>query len=301
MNLIAMTIAAFALQLIVGCNRSPSYGASPKGGEPDPLAYTIHKTDGAAVALFDAWENSSSTNDQGTTIRSNPRGRKGEFMLTLYVAPMNDRDQATFLDTAPADFAGHVPGLMPRGGVQTVALGGTDARLMEYDVTGPAVAATMPGAPASGGNRVARAAFVQQGDVAVVAFAAGTEPAMRELGRAVEIAAESVRFTESPIEQAIVGRWYNAGSTSSGRGTGLISLTWERTITFYPDGTFSETDTTIGSASVGGVSGEHAKAGRVVRRGGNMTFHYTDGSVRNSDYVLQGDALQLYGKRWTRQ
>jgi len=300
MNLIAMTIAAFALQLIVGCNRSPSYGASPKGGEPDPLAYTIHKTDGAAVALFDAWENSSSTNDQGTTIRSNPRGRKGEFMLTLYVAPMNDRDQATFLDTAPADFAGHIPGLMPRGGVQTVALGGTDARLMEYDVTGPAIAATMPGATGTD-NRVARAAFVQKNDVCVVAFAVGTEAAMRELGRAVEIAAGNVSFTESPIPDAIVGRWYNAGSTSSGRGTSLISLTWERTTTFYQDGTFSETDTTIGSASVGGVSGERAKAGRVVRRGGNLTFHYADGSVRNSDFALQADTLQMYGKRWTRQ
>ena len=301
MNALALTIAAFAVHLMVGCNRSPSDDATSAGGETDPLAYTIHKTDGVAVATFDNWESTATSNDQGTTIRSYPRGRKDDFTLVLYIAPMNDRDQATFLDTAPADFARHIPGLEPRGDVKVATIGGSDARLMEYDVTGPALAATMPGAPASSGNRVARAAFVQQGDVAVVAFAAGTEPAMRELGRAVEIAAENVRFTESPIEQAIVGRWYNAGSTSSGRGTGLISLTWERTITFYPDGTFAETDTTIGSASPGSVSGEHAKTGRVVRRGGNMTFHYTDGSVRNGDYVLQGDTLQLYGKRWTRQ
>src|SRR3712207_7233545 len=43
-------------------------------------------------------------------------------------------------------------------------------------------------------------------------------------------------------------------STSSGRGAGMMSLTWETTTTFYRDGTFRERRTTIGSADVGTVS-----------------------------------------------
>lgn len=155
MNLIALTMAAFAAHLMVGCDRSTPDTGSPSTGEPAPLAYTVHKADGVTLATFDGWETTARSDDKGTTIRSHPRGRKDEFTLVLYIAPMNDRDQATYLDETPA--------------------------------------------------------------------------------------------------------------------------------------------------SMGGLDSTRIKTGRVIRRGANLTFHYDDGSVRTSDYALQGDALQLHGKRWERR
>lgn len=304
MNTLEITIAAFALLLTVGCDHAPAAqsadGASEAGG--GALAYHVHQADGVTLATFDDWESAASSNEQGTTLRTHPRGRRDEFSMTVYMAPMADRDRATFLETGPADFARAIPGVTPRGEPRPATFGGDrggdDARLVEYDVTEEAAAAMTPGAS---GARVARAAFLRKNDVGVVVFAVGTEAGVRELGRAVEIVGGSVAFTESPLDPALVGRWYNAGSMSSGMGSHLVSVTWEKTTTFRPDGTFSETDTTIGSADPGSVSGEHGKHGRVIRRGQNLTFHYDDGSVRTSDYALQGDTLKMHGKQWTRQ
>jgi hypothetical protein len=212
---------------------------------------------------------------------------------------MTQRDQATYLDASPEQFANALPGTTLRGPVRPATFGGYDARLAEYDVTGRALAAMLPHAPSP--SCPARAAYLQKDDVGVMVFAVGTEQVMRDLGGVVDLVANSLRVTESPIEDALVGTWYTAGSTSAGRGPGMMSVTWERTTTLNPDGTFIETDLTIGSTGAGGLSGNHAKSGRVIRRADTLTFHYADGSVRRSDYAVNDNVLQLHAKRWTRQ
>jgi hypothetical protein len=307
MYTIQITFAVFAVLMMVGCNPSPDSGQSSTAEadessstgttSKDPLAHRVHKVEGFTLATFDDWENSATPDEQGLAIRSHPRGRQDEFSLVVFIAPIGERDQATYLDSSPAEFARLIPGLLPRGPAQAATYGGDPARVVEYDVSAQAAAATST----TPGPRTARAAFLKKGDMAVVVFATGTEQGMREMGRSIDIVAQTVSFTESPMDPALVGTWRNAGSMSSGRGPGMMSLTWETTTTIRADGTFRELDTTIGSADIGTVSGDRGKRGRIVRRGENLTFHYEDGTVRSSDYAVNGQTLTLHGKRWTRQ
>jgi hypothetical protein len=288
MNTLAIPFAVFAVLMLIGCDRpaGESTGGGPSG---DPLAYTVQKGDGVTLASFDGWEATATADQQAMRIVSHPRGRQDDFALVTLLSPIGEAEQANFLDASPAEILRAIPGLTPRGEPRPATFGGDAARLIEYDVAPDAAA----------GPRSARGAFVRKGDMGVIVLAVGSDAAMRELGRAVEIVAGSVSFTESPLDPALVGTWYNAGSMSSGSGAGLFSVTWEKTTAINPDGTFREWDTTLGSGNTGSLSSDGARYGRIVRRGETLTFHYADGSVRGSDYSLQGNVLRLFGQRWT--
>ena len=188
MNLLALTLTAFAVQTLIGCGRSNSTAAAEKS-PADPLARHDQTLGGVTLAMFDDWETTTTSDAKGTTLRSHPRGRGDEFSLVVYVMPMTERDQATYLDATPEQFAAALPGTTLRGSVRPATFGGYDARLAEYEVTGRALAAMLPHAPVP--SCPARAAYLRKDDVGVMVFAVGIE----EPSRVVDVIAGAMEKT----------------------------------------------------------------------------------------------------------
>src|SRR5207249_9594900 len=104
-----------------------------------------------------------------------------------------------------------------------------EARLQEYTAT------------LQGREYTAQSVIIRKKDVAVSLLAFGTAEGMKECGRAVGITAQSITLKESPPDPAIVGTWALEKYYSSGAGTSSqVSYSSSRSITIYPNGTFTE-------------------------------------------------------------
>ncbi|MBC8010865.1 MAG: hypothetical protein H7067_12305 [Burkholderiales bacterium] len=277
-------------------NSSPSSDATatpPAADTPpatDPLAYKIHALPAGSIALFEGWQIAPIPSPDAEAFRTFPAGKENDFQMIVALATPGTTGMANLYQDGPAFVRGLVPVARRVGEPRDVTFGGDPARLEDY------------AADVQGKKLEVRLIMVKKKDVAVVVLGIGVTEAFAVYGRAVEIMAQGVTFTEAPTDPALTGTWSRNHSYVSGS----FSFASQRSLTFYSNGGFSEAtfaggggETDFGNTS--GVS-QGADRGRVVRRGSTLTFHYDNGEARTSDYrIVDGRALKLGGETYFKQ
>jgi hypothetical protein len=273
--------------------------ATPDGpkAEKDPLAYRIHQLPAGTVATFDGWKiNPLPADANWAMMETHPEGKENDFQLIVAAGTPEAQVQANLFEEGARYLRQLIPAMRPSGEARSTSFGGDEARVQDYVLE------------AQGKKINVQSVIIKKKDVAVALLAFGTEAGWKEYGRSVMITAQSITIKESPPDPALVGTWVLDNSYSSGTGTSnAFSYSSSRSVTIYPNGTFTESS--FSSAGLNNTAGstsaylEGGDRGRVVKRGNVLTFQYDNGKVWSPKYSLDGGgkALVLNGKAWFRQ
>lgn len=269
---------------------TPAAPAQPPPPAPkDGLAYRIHNVPGGSIAKFDNWTITPVSSDGALVYDTAPQGREKDFAMRVALAIPTASELAQLFTAGPQLVQQILPGFRRVGSPERLTIAGDEAMQERYE-----------GSP-QGTQLMARALYIRKSDVAVAVLGIGSEKGHKEFGRAVDILAQSITLKESALEAGVLGTWTMSSFRSSGSGSTYFSYSSATSLTIYANGTFTE----YHSSSAGGPSTadaylENGKRGRVVCRGTTLTFHYDNGEVWNAEYRLEGGALLLNGKLWTR-
>ncbi len=262
----------------------------------DPLAYQIFKFNGGSIAKFDNWNYVPVNTGDGNMIAYDgaPQGREKDFLLRVVMGTPNQQQMQQLFTMGPQYvqqmLSQFFQGLQRIGESKMTKYGGDEAMNEEYR-----------GTNLQGTAVKIRCVYIKKKDVAVAVFGIGPEAVHQELGRAIDIVAQSVTLQESPIEAGMTGTWVMNYHNSSGTGEHRVSTSSAKNLTIYPNGTFTEHGmTSTDGTRAGHASVEAQNRGRVVKRGNNLTFTYDDGKIWNATYELRGGALILNGNAWFR-
>jgi hypothetical protein len=260
----------------------------------DPLAYKVHQLEGGTIATFEGWKIQQVPNNEMLVLETHPDGKENDFQMLILATIQSAEEQGKLFEDGPAKLRQLIPTLQPKSEAQKATFGGDEGRVQDWaaDVNGRSVKV--------------QTIFIRKKDVAVGLVAFGTDETFKTYGRALGITAQSITVKESPPDPALLGTWHFSSYYSSGTGTSnQFSHTSSRSITVYPNGTFTEVS--MSSSNLDSNSGstsaylDGGNRGRVVKRGTLLTFTYDNGKVWNTEYKLDGGALLLNGNLWTRQ
>lgn len=256
----------------------------------DPLAYKVLEVPGGSVAKFDSWQYSKLlTAPNMVYCDAVPEGRAKDFFLRTCVGTPSAPDMVNLFTVGPqltraalAQVFG--PVFKPVGEPKKCTCGGDEAMVEEYagDIRGTAY--------------TCRVMYVKRKDVAVAVMAIGTETGFKEFGRAVEIVAQSITLKESTVEPGLLGTWTCEAFSKAGEKENQINVAMARSITFFPNGTFSDTAQSGFSGHPINAMVKGANRGTVVKRGNTLTFHYDDGSTWTPTYEAYSNGLKIDGK-----
>ena len=271
----------------------PAPAAKPEEAPPpkDPLAYKVHTLAAGSLALFEGWKITPVPSNDAEIIETHPEGKQNDFQMIVAMATPDAKDLANLFQEGPAMLLQLIPSARRQGEPKDCTFGGDPARTEDYE------------AESQGRKAQVRLVMIRKKDVAVVVLGLGTPDAFKTYGRALEIMAQSITFKESPSDPALTGTWTRNHSYVSG----TFSFVSQRSITFYPNGTFSESTFAGGGGetdSGGNASGvsKGANRGRIVRRANLLTFHYDDGRTSSSEYrIVDGRALKMGGDTFFKQ
>jgi hypothetical protein len=262
--------------------------------EKDPLAYKVHQLPAGTIATFDGWKVQQVPSNDMLILETHPDGKEHDFQMLILVAIQGEQEQSRLFEEGPAKLKQLIPTLQAKSDAQKATFGGDEARVQDWT------------AQSNGKALDVQSVIIRKKDVAVAVLAFGNAESFKTYGRAVGITAQSISVKDSPPDPAILGTWHFSKYYSSGAGTSnQFSHSSSRSITIYPNGTFTERS--MSSSSLNNNSGstdaylDGGDRGKVVRRGTTLTFHYDNGKVWNADYKLDGGALMLNGNLWTRQ
>lgn len=280
---------------------SAAPSASPKPeeksvpGKKDPLAYKMHQLPAGSIALFEGWQIQPVGSDGNwSSFVTCPQGKQNDFQLYIVAGIPDANEMAGFFETGPQYVLAQLPFLQKTGESKKCTFGGDEALLDRYQ------------GEANGKRIESTAVYIKKKDVAVGVLGIGTPEAFKEYGRSVEIVAQSITVKDATVDQRLVGTWTYEKYYSSGQGTShSFSSTSTRSLTFYPNGTFTESSGTYASNrdNVGSsmVQAEGGDRGRVSVRGNLLTLHYDNGKTWTGEYAFDGGALKLNSQIYFRQ
>jgi hypothetical protein len=274
-------------------------GKSPvAAGGKDALAYRVQQIQGGTIAVFDGWKVVPLNLGANTIAASTfPEGRQSDFILSAAIATPSKQDLENFFTVGPqltrqllAQFS---PTFRPSGQPKKTKVGGDEALIEEYE------------GQINGKKVTARVIYVRRQDVGFAVSGIGTEAGMNEFSRSIEIVAQSITFKESALEPALVGTFFR----TLYNGGGDLNVSNTRSITIYPNGTFTDSANTIVTGAVkAGESQtdvnhlvEGAHRGRVIKRGSTLTFHYDNGQTWSAPYEVYSNGMKLDGQLYERQ
>lgn len=260
----------------------------------DPLAYKVHQLAGGTIATFDGWKVNLLPGDGNWTLmETHPEGKENEFQMIVSAGTPGPKVMANLFEEARRFLQQRIPGLKAAGEAQKTLVGGDEARIQDYTLE------------AQGRTLKVQSLIIRKKDVAVSLVAFGNDASYQEYGRGVGITAQSITIKEEPPDAALVGTWNLEKYHSSGAGTSSkFSYSSSRSMTIYPNGTFSEAS--MSSAGLDNNSGvtsaylEGGDRGKVIKRGGTLSFTYDNGKVWNTEYKFDGGVLVLNGNYWLR-
>jgi hypothetical protein len=272
--------------------------AKPAAGVKDALAYRVQQINGGTIAVFDGWKVAPLNLGANIIAASTfPEGRQSDFILSAAIATPSKQDLDNFFTVGPQLTRQLLAQLSPTfhasGLAKKSKVGGDEALIEEYE------------GQMNGKKVTARVIYVRRQDVGFAVSGIGTEAGMSEFSRSIEIVAQSITFKESALEPALVGTFFR--TLSSGGGDLNVSNT--RSITIYPNGTFTDSANTVVTGAVkAGQSQtdvnqlvEGAHRGRVIKRGNTLTFHYDNGQTWSAPYEVYSNGMKLDGRLYERQ
>jgi len=284
--LLALLRQVVALLLIV-------FLALPALAEHPTLAYKVHQVPGGTIATFEGWSVRPVNSSSGMLVIDNVPPEPREFLLRTIISTPTAQEMANLFTLGPQVVQQLLSrlGTFQRDGEQRqITMGGDEGAVETY-------AGTVNGAPMT-----VRALYVKRGDVAIAVLGLGTRSGSEKYGASVEIMAQSITFQESPVEAELAGGWVleTSARVEGTTPSDVLNVSSTRVITIYPNGLFTDT---AGSTFTGSASGavEGADRGKLIKRGGALTFHYDNGNVWTTTYRLEGGALRLDGKIYLRQ
>jgi hypothetical protein len=276
----------------------PADAQANAAGTKDALAYRVQQIPGGTIAVFDGWKVAPLNLGANIIAASTfPEGRQSDYILSAAIGTPSKQDLENFFTVGPQLTRQLLAQLSPTfrasGQPKKTKVGGDEALIEEYE------------GQMNGKKVAARVIYVRRQDVGFAVSGIGTEAGMSEFSRSIEIVAQSITFKESALEPALVGTFLR--SLSSGGGDLNVSNT--RSITIYPNGTFTDSANTVVTGAVkagqtqtdvnGLVEGAHR--GRVIKRGGTLTFHYDNGQTWSAPYEVYSNGMKLDGKLYERQ
>jgi hypothetical protein len=229
-------------------------------------------------------------------METHPEGKENDFQILVSAGTPGAQVMANLFEEASNYLQQSIPGLRAAGESLKCLIGGDDARVQDYTLE------------AQGKTLKVESIIIRKKDVAVSVLTVGTDESFKIYGRAAGITAQSITIKEEPPDVALVGTWLLERYTSSGAGTSSqFSYSSSRSMTIYPNGTFSESS--MSSAGLKNNSGttssylEGGDRGKVVKRGTTLSFTYDNGKVWNAEYKFDGggSALVLNGNFWLKQ
>jgi len=278
---------------------APSPSAKPEEktvpGKKDPLAYKMHQLPAGSIALFEGWQIQPVGSDGNwSSFVTCPQGKQNDFQLYIVAGIPDANELAAFFESGPAYVLQQLPFLQRTGESKKCTFGGDEALLDRYQ------------GEANGKKIESTAVYIKKKDVAVGVLGIGTPEAFKEYGRSVEIVAQSITIKDAVLDNRLVGTWTFEKHYFSGQGTSnSFSSTSTRSLTFYPNGSFTDSTGTYASNrdNVGSsmVQAEGGDRGRVSVRGNLLTLTYDNGKTWTGDYAFDGGALKLNGQIYFKQ
>lgn len=263
--------------------------------QKDPLAYKVQQLPGGTIATFEGWKFTSVGSD-GTWIQfeTHPEGKENDFQIIITAGTPGPEVMKNLFVVAAQFLQQKAPLAKPAGEAKNTKFGGDDAQVQDYTLE------------AQGKKLVLQSVVIRKKDVAVSVLGVGTDETFKEYGRAIGITAQSITIKEEPPDPALVGTWLLEKYSSSGAGTSnAFSHSSSRSLTIYPNGTFSETSSSMSSLSntVGRSEAylDGGNRGRVVKRGNTLSFTYDNGKVWNTEFKFDGGAVWFGGNLWMKQ
>jgi hypothetical protein len=275
-----------------GFSRAVDSDASNAPGTKAKLTYNLGESNGLTLAVFDGWASETETTNEAVVITTCPTGRQSDYMMQVMTVHAAAAQMTELFTVMPVQLEKTIPALKRRSEPRSATFNGDQAVVLDYDADGTG---EMAGKKLQG-----RAVVVRKKGMALVVLGLGTHAGFEEFGRSIEIVVESATVKDAGLEPGLVGSWLNAGSKSVGSGAGIVSVSWRTTLSIFPDGSFTESDQSMGGTSGGDLASEGGQRGSIVQRGNNLTLRYANGTVTNSSYEVDGDTLQFGGKRWRR-
>ena len=267
-------------------------------GGKDALAYRVQQINGGTIAVFDGWKVAPLNLGANIIAASTfPEGRQGDYILSAAIATPSKQDLENFFTVGPQLTRQLLAQLSPTfrasGQPRKTKVGGDEALIEEYE------------GQINGKKVTARVIYVRRQDVGFAVSGIGTEAGMSEFSRSIEIVAQSITFKESALEPALVGTFFR----TLYNGGGDLNVSNTRSITIYPNGTFTDSANTIVTGAVkAGQSQtdvnqlvEGAHRGRVIKRGSALTFHYDNGQTWSAPYEVYTNGMKLDGRLYERQ
>jgi len=263
----------------------------------DPLAYKVHQLAGGTIATFEAWKINPLPGDANwVMMETHPEGKENDFQMIVAAGTPGPAVMANLFEEGRKFFQQMMPAIRAAGEPQKCVIGGDEARIQDYTLE------------AQGKTLKVQTVIIKKKDVAVSLLAFGNDASFKEYGRAVGITAQSITIKADPPDPGLVGTWSFDSYSSSGAGTSSkFSYSSSRSMTIYPNGTFSEAS--MSSAGLQNNTGttnaylEGGDRGKVVKRGNVLSFTYDNGKVWNAEFKFDGggSALMLNGKMWLKQ
>jgi hypothetical protein len=262
--------------------------AKPEEALPpkDPLAYKVHALPVGSIALFEGWRITPVPSNDAEVFLTHPEGGENDFQMVVALATPGAQELANLFDEGPKMLLQMIPAARRQGEPKDSTFGGDPARTEDYE------------AEHQGKSLRIRLVMVKKKDVAVAVLAVGLPEAFKTYGRGVEIMAQGVTIKDSPADPELTGTWTRNHSYTSG----TFSFVSQRSLTFYPNGTFSESTFAGGGGDSASAVSKGADRGRVVRRANILTFHYDDGKTTSNEYrIVDGRALKMGGDTYFKQ
>jgi hypothetical protein len=268
-----------------------------KSDAKDPLAYKVLKLPGGTCAKFDNWQYGQIQSiPNAIYCDAVPEGRAKDFYMRSIIGTPSAQDLANLFVLGPQVTQAALnqifgPANKPAGEQKKCAYGGDEAMVEQYEGSIGGTAYTC------------RVIYVKRKDVAVAVMAIGTEAGFKDFGRALEISAQSITVKESEIEPGLLGTWTTENFITSkveDKKEGKLNVAQSRSITIYPNGTFSDTAQSGFSGQDFTALAQGGNRGTVVKRGSVLTFKYDNGTTWSAAYDLYSNGLKLDGKDFLR-
>jgi hypothetical protein len=280
-----------------GADKKPGAQTERSAAPKDPLAYRTFQWPGGSIAQFDNWKYGPISSVANTVWCDGwPEGRQQDFTLRTAIGTPSVQDMANFFTQGPQlvqsvlqQYFG--PVFQRAGEPKKTTCGGDEAMLEVYQ------------AEIRDAKWLCRVLYVKRKDIAIAVLGIGKEEAFKEFGRSIEIVAQSISLKESAVDAALVGTWVleNFSSAGSRVNGDVLNVAQARSITIFPNGTF--TDTASSSFSSPDMTGleQGGHRGTVVKRGNVLTFRYDNGSTWSPAYEVFSNGLKLNGAIYVKQ
>jgi hypothetical protein len=280
-----------------GAGKNPGALPEAPSAPKDPLAYRMFQWPGGTIAQFDNWKYGPISSAANVVWCDGwPEGRQQDFILRTAIGTPSAQDLTNFFTLGPQLVQGILqqyfgPVFQRAGEPKQTTCGGDAAMLEAYQ------------ADIRGAKWLCRVLYVKRKDIAIAVLGIGKEEAFKEFGRSIELVAQSISIKESAVDAALVGTWVLETSSSAGsRVNGdVLNVAQARSITIFPNGTFTDTasSTFSGQDMTGLAEGGHR--GTVVKHGNVLTFRYDNGNTWSPAYEVYSNGLKLNGAIYVKQ